>query len=181
MIDPKKDGIEHINIYSKGRTALGIFLSNFTQCDLETEDGEFSSIEGYWYWLLCPKNFNPNCYECEGVGVTALGEGQQTYLGPCPVCNRDTLRYLYGAEAKKIGRTLQGSDFPQEKDENFKNKIKSAIKFKIDNNIHFKNELGKSTLPLVHYYLMYGNVKIPNGGEWVIDYIDELREEYKNV
>lgn len=47
------DGITHINIYSKGKTELGRFLSNFTRCPIETEDGPFVSIEGYWYWLSC--------------------------------------------------------------------------------------------------------------------------------
>lgn len=51
MIDPKEDGVSHINIYSKGSTALGRFLSNFSDCRIHTEDGYFRTIEGYWYWL----------------------------------------------------------------------------------------------------------------------------------
>lgn len=51
MINPKNDGIDHINIYSKGSTALGRFLSNFADCHIKTEDGYFRTIEGYWYWL----------------------------------------------------------------------------------------------------------------------------------
>ncbi len=54
MIDPEKDGIDHINVYSKGKTSLGRFLSNFALCPIETEDGPFDSIEGYWYWLGYP-------------------------------------------------------------------------------------------------------------------------------
>lgn len=45
------DGVTHINVYSRGETAVGRWLSNFTRCSLETEDGNFESIEGYWYWL----------------------------------------------------------------------------------------------------------------------------------
>jgi len=45
------DGVTHINIYSKGKTQLGRYLSNFQQSYLLTEDGNFESIEGYWYWL----------------------------------------------------------------------------------------------------------------------------------
>lgn len=48
---PTKDGIDHINIYTKGKTELGRFLSNFAKVDIVTDDGDFSSIEGYWYWL----------------------------------------------------------------------------------------------------------------------------------
>ena len=46
------DGIDHINIYSKGKTRLGRMLSNFYRCEVETPDGTFQSVEGYWYWLL---------------------------------------------------------------------------------------------------------------------------------
>lgn len=51
MIIQGEDGITHINIYSKGKTELGRWLSNFTYCPMETENGAFNSIEGYWYWL----------------------------------------------------------------------------------------------------------------------------------
>jgi hypothetical protein len=47
------DGVDCINIYSKGKTDLGKFLSNFTYCFIRTEDGFFKSVEGYWYWLSC--------------------------------------------------------------------------------------------------------------------------------
>lgn len=54
MIDPEKDGIDHINIYSKGKTELGRFLTNFAHTPFEHPiDGKFESIEGYWYWLTC--------------------------------------------------------------------------------------------------------------------------------
>lgn len=51
MIDPLEDGVTHVNIYSRGRTALGRFLSNYALTPIDTEDGPFRSIEGYWYWL----------------------------------------------------------------------------------------------------------------------------------
>lgn len=51
---PENDGIDHINIYSQGRTALGRWLSNFTYAPIDIPgDGRFISIEGYWYWLGC--------------------------------------------------------------------------------------------------------------------------------
>ena len=48
-----KDGKTYINVYSNGRDPLGRFLSNFTRHPIETEDGRFDSIEGYWYFLSC--------------------------------------------------------------------------------------------------------------------------------
>ena len=47
MINPQNDGVDHINIYSKGLTELGRFLSNFEHILITTEDGDFNSIEGY--------------------------------------------------------------------------------------------------------------------------------------
>ncbi len=47
------DGIDHINVYSKGKTELGKFLTNFARSPVNTEDGKFESVEGYWYWLSC--------------------------------------------------------------------------------------------------------------------------------
>lgn len=49
----EEDGITHINIYSKGKTELGKFLTNFAHTPVTTKDGKFESIEGYWYWLSC--------------------------------------------------------------------------------------------------------------------------------
>lgn len=52
MFDPTKDGIDHINVYSQGKTVLGTFLSNWTRYPVILEDlGRFDSIEGLWYWL----------------------------------------------------------------------------------------------------------------------------------
>lgn len=81
MINPEEDGITHINIYSKGQTSLGRWLSNFTYVPLITEDGAFSSVEGYWYWLLCD---HPD---------------------------KDQLRLTHGFYAKKLGRKLKAKDW----------------------------------------------------------------------
>lgn len=83
MFLPENDGIDHINVYSKGKTELGRFLSNFTYCKINTEDGNFNSIEGYWYWLGTndPK--------------------------------REILRGLYGFQAKKVGRELKSKDWQE--------------------------------------------------------------------
>ena len=48
---PEQDGYTHINIYSKGKTVLGCFLTNFSFSPIITNDGNFQYIEGYWYWL----------------------------------------------------------------------------------------------------------------------------------
>lgn len=78
---PEEDGITHINVYSKGLTDLGRNLSNFSKSVIITEDGRFSSIEGYWYWLGTnhPK--------------------------------KDELRDVYGFKAKALGREFKGLDW----------------------------------------------------------------------
>jgi len=79
--DPANDGVTHINIYSKGKTLLGRWLSNFTYAPFDlTDDGHFASIEGYWYWLSTGKK-------------------------------DDQLRYLWGYKAKNYGRSLRGADW----------------------------------------------------------------------
>ena len=159
MIDYKKDGIDHINIYSKGKTPLGKFLSNFAYAEIETEDGEFVSVEGYWYWLLCGSDPKTATKEREG------------------------LRLVFGFDAKNLGRKiLEAQDSLDERkvdsETDFQRKIKAAIKFKIDNNPKYKSELAKCTLPFEHYYVFYGKVKEPTSHRWIIDYLDELRKEY---
>ena len=48
------DGIDHINIYSKGKTLIGRQLSNFAEIPFDhPKHGKFMSVEGYWYWLSC--------------------------------------------------------------------------------------------------------------------------------
>lgn len=78
---PENDGIDHINVYSKGQTELGRFLSNFTYSVIKTDDGIFWSVEGYWYWLGTD---NPE---------------------------REKLRYLAGFPAKQLGRKLRAKDW----------------------------------------------------------------------
>ncbi len=52
MIPEGEDGVDFINIYSKSKTKLGRWLSNFARSPIELPDhGHFESIEGYWYWL----------------------------------------------------------------------------------------------------------------------------------
>jgi hypothetical protein len=72
MFDPKNDGEDHINVYSRGKTNLGKWLSNFTREPIETEDGEFNSIEGYWYWLGTRKELlrEASGYQAKRIGRT---------------------------------------------------------------------------------------------------------------
>ena len=80
MFKSENDGIDHINVYSKGKTELGRLMSNFANTPFSLpEDGIFQSIEGYWYWLLTDSD------------------------------DKDELRYLHGFAAKSKGQKLINS------------------------------------------------------------------------
>jgi len=143
MLDPNQDGLTHINVYSKGKTAIGQFLSNFAYAPIDLEDdGYFDSIEAYWYWL----------------GTNHI--------------ERDTLRYTHGFEAKKLGRALSANDW-HEKDVDFVNKIKAAITAKLIKYPKVVEALKKANLPLKHYYVYGGVKTVePEEGRWVLEHIE---------
>lgn len=75
MFVPDNDGIDHINIYSKSRNLIGRTLSNWFYIldGINTRDGIFHTIEGYWFWL---QTDHPH---------------------------KEFLRTFYGREAKRLG------------------------------------------------------------------------------
>lgn len=78
MLKIEDDGKNHINIYSDGKTKLGRLLSNFNYDIIRTpNDGEFRSVEAYWYWM-------------------------QTLDS-----RKDDLRGMHGSDAKDFGRKLR--------------------------------------------------------------------------
>ncbi len=73
-LDPLRDGVDHINIYTKSRTVLGRLLSNMSLSYFNHDEyGRFASMEGFYYWLATGKQ-------------------------------HDDLRQLYGFNAKRVGR-----------------------------------------------------------------------------
>ena len=71
------DGVHHINIYSKGKTEIGRWLSNFSYCPIQTEDGWFNSIEGYWYWL---STLNDKLRDLHGFSAKKLGKESEKLI-----------------------------------------------------------------------------------------------------
>jgi hypothetical protein len=50
--NPKHDGVDHINVYSRGLTQLGQALSNFAHIPFNhPQYGFFASVEAFWYWV----------------------------------------------------------------------------------------------------------------------------------
>lgn len=148
-INPEKDGITHINIYSKGRTELGRLLTNFAHTPVITEDGRFESLEGYWYWLLSEKNEES-----------------------------EFLRELYGWKAKQFGRELKIKDWPTSGEKiKFREKIEKAMRCKLDQHPNIKELLVSSTLPFAHYYCYYDKVIEVKNCKWILEIWELLRNE----
>ena len=71
IYDPREDGITHINIYSKANTQLGRYMSNWTKDYINTELGEFDSIEGLIYYM---GSFDPKLRRLSGFEAKEYGE-----------------------------------------------------------------------------------------------------------
>ena len=153
--DPSNDGIDHINIYSKGKTELGRFLTNFSNHPVSTPMGNFKSVEGYWYFLKtdCVAD---ELRDANGIEAKKLGK---------------ELVEKYGAI----------DNFPTD---DFKKSIIAAIKNKIESNPKFKTQLIQNDLPLAHYFY-WGDeqrgFKVTNlpQHDWVVDGIEMIAASYK--
>jgi hypothetical protein len=141
-----KDGVEYINIYSQGRTKLGVLLSNFTHVPggIKTEDGVFMSVEAYWYWL---GTVHPQ---------------------------RDYLRAMHGWRVKAQGREMRRTHPNMMDAELFQNKIKRSIVLKVNLIPELKQLMIENELPYVHYYVMQGTIRVPKDNTWVIEFIEKL-------
>lgn len=71
-IDPKEDGVTHINVYSQGKTEIGRFYSNFAKSPIVLPEGIFMSVEAYWYYLTTGGKSPKNTY-----GFNAKQEGKK--------------------------------------------------------------------------------------------------------
>lgn len=147
-IDPKRDGIDFINVYSRGNTKLGRFLSNMYYAPIDTPYGRFDTIEGYWHYLALPDN--------------------------CP--DKEQLMTVDGFSARKIGRALREQYGTVERDD-FETLISSALLEKLSSYTDdWVEEYGKmDNLPLKHYYVL-NNGKIINltrRYKWMLDLLDE--------
>jgi predicted NAD-dependent protein-ADP-ribosyltransferase YbiA (DUF1768 family) len=73
MFKPENDGIDHINIYSKGKTLLGKFMSNMKSFPMTIDGLNFDSIECYWYWLSTGEKYD-NLRTMSSFAAKAFGK-----------------------------------------------------------------------------------------------------------
>ena len=121
-------------------------------------------------------NFAPLGFELPDDGKFESVEGYWYWLGTG--CKHERLRALSGYEAKKYGKRLE-----RIKVDNFEEKIKVALRCKLETHLGLKKAFTESVLPFKHYYY-YGepaNAKVVNveNCDWIVDYLHELRNAFK--
>lgn len=154
IIQPTNDGIDHINIYSKGLTTLGRFLTNFSYSPfLLPEYGRFNSVEALWYFLLTD---HPD---------------------------KELLRDLHGFNAKKFGMKVSViTSELHESHPKFRFLIKTAIYLKLQINSEFSSQLIESPLPLLHYYVYNDKiVDVTDKYRWWTNIFYEYKNHYKGL
>ena len=171
-MNPREDGITHINVYSKAATELGMFLSNFYPVDLEIGGEHYRSIEAYWYSLWASSV------------VTEAIEAGGAYRNL-----QAKVKASHGYQAKLLGKSLvkvaYGGEIPgdSEPNESFKKKILAAIRLKLLSDSKYLELFKASSLPFTHYYY-FGTVDNPaivNTGrnEWLLLGLEKLRFDLK--
>lgn len=155
---PDTDGVDHINIYSKGKTELGRLLTNFAHTPFQfLPYGRFQSMEGFWYYYLTG-------------------------------CKHEHLKNLHGWKAKQQGKLLRDDRKDKEGlSEEDRTVLKEGIRWKLRHNLHIVHLLTNSDLPLTHYYA-YGRegnwrVHLQPQYDWITEEIELIRtlckEHYK--
>lgn len=77
-----KDGIDHINIFSRGETELGRMLSNFAHLPIQFyEHEQAESLEGYWYFLITG-SMHPQLLKLHGWNAKEQGRKFEETVKP---------------------------------------------------------------------------------------------------
>lgn len=163
VLDPKEDGVTHINVYTGGQTRVGRELSNlYNYAPTDSPRlilrptgelapiGHFKTLEGFWWWL--------------STGMT-----------------EDYFRTCDGFDARKRGMKMSRVDLSS-----FKHEIRYAIALKLKSYPEILNRLLNTSLPLTHYYV-YGKhsanpaIRPADRSKWVIVFLDEIRSGGEEV
>ncbi len=171
-MNPREDGITHINVYSKAATELGVFLSNFYPVDLEIGGEHYRSIEAYWYSLWAASVVTE--------AITAGGAYRNLQA---------KVKASHGYQAKLLGKSLiklaYGGEVPKDNEptESFKKKILAAIRLKLLSDPKYLELFKQSSLPFAHYYYFgtLDNPAVVNTGrhEWLVFGLEQLRFSLK--
>ena len=143
---PSDDGITHINTYSRGKTELGRWLSNFAHEPILTPVGNFNTLEGLYHYLKITLS-------CRAANVSIH-----------PIVREDVekLRYADGHRAKTLGRDIKvlvrrmGVRTIEEPTSEFNRLFTEAMEIKLRANPKRLAELMDCLddgMPLLHYYV----------------------------
>jgi len=73
---PENDGIDHINIWVRGKTELGRMLAHFYESPFEHPFyGSFNSMEGFWHFIR-NKEHDDRLRSLSGMAAKNLGKEQ---------------------------------------------------------------------------------------------------------
>lgn len=171
------DGVNHINIYSDGRTEVGRAASNFSDGPYDTPDGIFRTLEGYYHWLRIRD------WSVSTKSAFNMAHLEDSYPG------LRKLRTVSGPEAIRLGRVLKSSiyggtsyrtgPFSAEAIKRFRLALATKLHKLRYNNVTLGNYLSMLVycgFPLTHYYVYNGKVKYPDFREWLPNLLYGLLE-----
>lgn len=111
-INPRNDGLDHINAWSKGETSMGRQLSNFAHTPFtHPRYGPFKSVEGFWYWV---KTGMQHDHLRELWGYIAKKEGSKLPIVNCTEFEDIIREGLYSkiTQTHLLSERLAGSTLP---------------------------------------------------------------------
>jgi predicted NAD-dependent protein-ADP-ribosyltransferase YbiA (DUF1768 family) len=150
LLSPRTDGIDHLNIYSRGRTTEGRLLSNFAATPFVLDGVRFASVEA---WYQAPR-FDHEAMRRKVAGMSGA---------PC--------KKLGDTQGKKAGepvRLFDGRLVPYD-GAGYRAAFGQAIRAKVAQNPDVRNALlATESLPLTHYYVMMGRPIMPRGEDGVL-------------
>lgn len=164
------DGHTHINVYSKGKTALGRWLSNFTKCKVQTVYGEFDSMEGLYHFLKIKLSY-------EEAGIEPTDDIKKRL---------DVLKIVSGKMAQTLGRDIKQDVFKakvrviEKPSEAFEKCFIDAMSYKLKSNPtmleNLQEELSDGKC-LLHYYTVGRKVVYKNHFKWLCTMIEKSLEQ----
>jgi hypothetical protein len=151
-VHPRDDGIKHLNVYTKGVTVLGRWLSNFTHSPFtHPEYGKFESMEGFYYWV--------------STGMS-----------------HHTLKSCWGFKAKEEGKKynfVKNKNFYKIIKSGIKCKINQNKEFKerfIENKLPFEHYYYYGNIVNAEPKII-----VPPGRTMLINILEELKKEFQEV
>lgn len=173
ILDPKNDGVDHINVYSKGATELGRLLTNFSRHTFTVHGESFSSLEAWWYWELLRE-----------AGVVLRWRNEELPVDIMALMLE--LKFAWGVNAKTIGTKLTAMYIPNRgaPSVEFRKRYAEAAAERLQSDLKLIRLLRDSHLPLVHYY-WYGRaqkIKVVQDlkHQWVLDVWTDFRKQLQD-